>query len=97
MTGIGEASASRQPAVFREFSTIKVGDTATLTRTIEERDVRAFANLSGDFNPLHIQQEFAKRTSYQRPVVHGLLIGSYVSTLVGMHLPGPGGLWTEQS
>ncbi|MBV9612139.1 MAG: SDR family NAD(P)-dependent oxidoreductase, partial [Acidobacteriaceae bacterium] len=97
MTAAAEVSAGAQPAVFREFSTIQVGDTARLTRTIEERDVRAFADLSGDFNPLHIQQEFAKRTSYQRPVVHGMLIGSYVSTLVGMHLPGPGGLWTEQS
>ncbi len=73
-----------------------VGQEASLSRVIEVADVDAFAKLSGDFNPLHMEDGFARQTSFQRRVVHGMLVGSYVSTLIGMHLPGPGALWAEQ-
>ena len=53
--------------------------------------------LSGDRNPLHMDESFALRTRFQRRVVHGMLLASYVSTLVGMHCPGPGALWTRQN
>ena len=59
--------------------------------------MQAFAALSGDHNPLHVDAAFARQTSFQKPVAHGMLLASYVSTLVGMHLPGPGALWTRQS
>jgi len=51
----------------------------------------------GDYNPLHMEADFARTTSFQQRVVHGMLVASYVSTLVGMQLPGPGALWTKQS
>ena len=80
-----------------DFGSIQVGDKASLTKTITEKDVEAFAAVSGDYNPLHMEADFARTTSFQQRVVHGMLVASYVSTLVGMHLPGPGALWTKQS
>lgn len=88
---------SEAPVCFREFSAIQPGDSVVLTKTIREADVSAFAALSGDLNPLHMDGVFAGKTSFQRRVVHGMLVASYVSTMVGMQLPGPGALWTEQS
>ena len=79
------------------FAAIRVSDKATLSKTITEEDVRAFAALTGDYNPLHMEEEFAAGTHFQRRVVHGMLVASYVSTLVGMQLPGPGALWTRQN
>ena len=80
-----------------DFARISVGDHASLKRTIAEADVDAFARLSGDYNPLHMDTEFARTTHFQKRVVHGMVVAGYVSTLVGMHLPGPGALWAQQS
>jgi len=81
----------------RPIASIQPGETATLAKTITTEDIEAFAALSGDRNPLHVDPAFARQTRFQRPVAHGMLLGAYVSTLVGMHLPGPGALWTHQS
>jgi 3-oxoacyl-[acyl-carrier protein] reductase len=80
-----------------DFNKIAAGDEACFHKKILDEDVEAFAKLSGDYNPLHMDAEFAHRTSFQRRVVHGMLLGNYVSTLVGMHLPGPGALWAQQN
>ena len=88
------AQATIQPA---DFDKIAVGDNARFVKKILAEDLEAFARLSGDYNPLHMDADFARRTSFQRRVVHGMLIGNYVSTLVGMHLPGPGALWAQQN
>ncbi len=81
----------------RDFAEIQVGDTARLVKTIAPKDVEEFSSLSGDSNPLHLDPEFARRTSFQKPVVQGMLVASYVSSLIGTQLPGPGALWTRQS
>jgi 3-oxoacyl-[acyl-carrier protein] reductase len=78
------------------FEDIAVGDVVTIRRRIDADSVAAFASLSGDYNPLHMDAEYAQRTRFQRRVVHGMLVASYVSTLVGMHLPGRGALWASQ-
>lgn len=78
------------------LDSIEVGATAQLTKTITESDIAAFAALSGDYNPLHVDSAFAGRTKFHRPVAHGMLLGSYVSRLVGMTLPGAGALWARQ-
>ena len=88
-------SANGDPGL--KLREIQAGDSARVSFTITEKDVQAFADASGDHNPLHMDAEFAKRTSYRRRVVHGMLLASYVSRMVGMHLPGPGALWTQQS
>lgn len=78
------------------IDSVEVGATAKLTRTITGAEIARFAELTGDFNPLHVDAEFARGTSFRKPVAHGMLLASYVSTLVGMELPGPGGLWSHQ-
>ncbi len=79
------------------FAAIRAGDTARISKKILAEDLEAFAKLSGDYNPLHMDAEFAGRTSFHRRVAHGMLTASYVSTLVGMQLPGPGALWAQQT
>ena len=76
---------------------LSVGQTAVVRRVIAEEDVAAFSRLSGDYNALHIDEEFAARTEFGRRVVHGFLHASLLSTLVGMHLPGRGALYLAQS
>lgn len=90
--------STREPvAEFADFDRIQVGDEAQFDKTVSADDVEDFAKLSGDRNPLHLDDGFAARTYLQRRVVHGMLLGSYVSALVGMHCPGPGALWSQQN
>ena len=67
-----------------------------IRKRFTEDDVARFAALTGDSNPLHMDSEFAARTKFGRRVVHGMLVASYVSTVIGMQLPGAGALWTQQ-
>ncbi len=79
------------------FDDIKVGDVAELKHFLTKEDVQAFAALTGDFNPLHVDEEFAKRTLFHKPVVHGMLSASFISTIIGTLLPGGGALWMSQT
>ena len=90
-------AAAEQINVVADLRSIQVGEERRFSKKITAEDVRAFAELTGDHNPLHMDAEFASSTSFQRRVVHGMLVASYVSTMVGMHLPGPGALWTQQN
>lgn len=83
--------------MFADFEAIAVGETRTLTRTITEADVRRFVELTGDDNPLHVDREFAEGTSFKDIVVHGMLGASFISTVIGTQLPGPGALWVSQN
>jgi 3-oxoacyl-[acyl-carrier protein] reductase len=77
--------------------TLRVGQVESLSRTITAEDVVAFARLSGDYNALHLDEEFAARTEFAQRVVHGFLSASLLSTLVGMRVPGHGALYLSQS
>ncbi len=79
-----------------DFNSLKVGDRAVTRRTFTAELVSAFAQLSGDDNPLHVDETFARRTTFGRPVAHGMLSAAIVSSVVGTQLPGPGALWFEQ-
>lgn len=79
------------------LANINVGDIATISRTWVENDVQLFAKLSGDFNPLHMDDEYAKTTQFKGRIVHGLLVASLCSTLVGMYLPGKKCLYLGQT
>lgn len=81
----------------RDFDLIEVGDHASLEHVILAEDVAAFARLTGDHNPLHVDPAYASTTEFGKPVVHGMLSASFISTLIGMLLPGPGALWTSQT
>lgn len=84
-------------SLFADFDAIKVGDARTLVREIGEADVRRFVEMTGDDNPLHVDQAFAEATSFRDVVVHGMLGASFISTVIGTQLPGPGALWVSQS
>lgn len=75
----------------------KIGQQASCSKTITETDFVLFAGLSGDFNPIHIDEEYAKKTRYKRRIAHGLLTSSLLSQLLGVHLPGKGSIYVEQS
>lgn len=76
---------------------ISVGDTVSFDRTWSEDDVAIFAKLSGDTSPLHMDEEYAKKTRFGSRLVHGLLVGAACSELVGMRLPGKRNLHLRQS
>jgi 3-oxoacyl-[acyl-carrier protein] reductase len=75
----------------------KVGDSCVLTHTFTNNDVDSFATLTGDDNPVHVDEAFARRTPAGGQVVHGMLAASFLSTLIGTRIPGPGALWLSFS
>ena len=79
------------------FDAIAVNNTASFERTISEKDVRAFAELTGDMNPLHLDETYAAETPFKHRLVHGMLLGGLCSTLVGMYLPGKRCLYLGQT
>lgn len=79
------------------FEKFNVGDKAEVIHCITEKDLQNFANLTGDTNPLHLDSDFAKKTSFKKRVVHGMLSASFISTLIGTKIPGDGALWYSQS
>jgi 3-hydroxybutyryl-CoA dehydratase len=76
---------------------LKVGDTASLTKTITDADIRAFAELSGDRNPIHLDDEYAATTRFGRRIAHGMLAASLISTVLGTELPGIGTVYLSQN
>lgn len=80
-----------------KFDQIQIGDKASVTHTITSKDIADFVALTGDDNPLHVNAKYAAQTSFKKPVVHGMLTASFISTLIGTKLPGEGALWYEQS
>ncbi|MDR7484500.1 MAG: MaoC family dehydratase [Armatimonadota bacterium] len=73
------------------------GQTATVAKTITEEDIQTFARLTGDFNPLHTDEAFARRTRFGGRIAHGMLTAGLISAVLGMRLPGPGGIYVSQS
>lgn len=74
----------------------QVGERASVTKTITDADVRAFAELVGDFNPIHLDEEYARGTRFGRRIAHGMLSGGLISAVLGMKLPGPGAIYLSQ-
>lgn len=78
------------------FDEFKVGDSESITKATSDDTVRQFAELIGDFNPLHVNEEFAKNSMFKRRLVHGAFSSGLISTVIGMKLPGPGALYLDQ-
>jgi len=74
----------------------RVGEKASLTRTVTEQDITAFARLTGDTNPLHLDDDYARTTRFGRRIAHGLLTAGLISAVLGTELPGPGAIYLEQ-
>lgn len=76
---------------------IKVGDSASTKKMFNERDVLKFADVSTDFNPAHVDKDYAKNTMFKKQIVHGMLVGSLFSAIFGVKFPGLGSIYTKQS
>jgi 3-hydroxybutyryl-CoA dehydratase len=75
---------------------IEVGDKASFTKTITETDVILFAGSTGDMNPFHINEEYARQTRFGKRIAHGMLVTGLISAVMGMKLPGPGTIYLRQ-
>ncbi len=79
------------------FHNIRVGDRVVWSHQVQEQEGDRFAELSGDQNPLHMEDAFGRRHAFRGRVVHGMLVSSFLSRVLGMELPGPGVLWLSQN
>ena len=79
------------------FDEIAIGDTTTYTRLITNQEVEAFAAISGDHNPLHLDPEYAATTAFGECIAHGMLTGALISAAIAMQLPGPGSVYLSQN
>jgi 3-hydroxybutyryl-CoA dehydratase len=77
-------------------SDFAIGERASFTKTITEADVTSFAGLIGDFNPLHVDAEYARRSRFGQRVAHGMFAGGLISAVLGNKLPGPGAIYLSQ-
>lgn len=81
----------------RTFDELRIGDSASLTRTLTHKDIELFAIMSGDVNPAHVDEEYAKSDMFHKVVAHGMWSAAPVSTVLGTMLPGPGTVYLGQS
>jgi 3-hydroxybutyryl-CoA dehydratase len=75
---------------------LQVGDSAQFAKTITDADIVLFAGVTGDLNPAHINDEYAKNTFFKTRIAHGILLGGFISSVIGMQLPGPGTIYIKQ-
>ncbi|USD67574.1 MaoC family dehydratase [Vibrio sp. SCSIO 43136] len=75
----------------------EVGQIATIEKRLDAQTVATFASVSEDYNPVHLDEEFAKSTPFERPIVHGMLASSLISGLLASKVPGPGGIYLGQT
>lgn len=80
-----------------KFEDLSVGMTHETHHVITEKDIELFAEVSGDRNPLHMDEEFAKNTAFGQRIAHGALTASYISGILGNDLPGPGSIFVGLS
>ena len=78
-------------------TTLKIGDSESIIRSFTEQDVIDYAKLSGDKNPAHLDAAYAAQTQFKYRIVHGMLVGSLFSALLGDHLPGEGTIYMGQN
>ena len=76
---------------------LNIGDTASRSKTITDEDVRAFAAVSGDENPIHLDEEFAATTRFEKRIAHGMLSASLISAVLANDLPGQGSIYLGQT
>ncbi|HVY90618.1 MAG TPA: MaoC family dehydratase [Hyphomonadaceae bacterium] len=79
----------------KTFADLAVGMQVSIQNTVSEQDVQDFARVSGDHNPLHMDEEYAKTTQFGTRIAHGALTASYISAVLGNDLPGPGAVFME--
>lgn len=88
---------SSQPLQNRTYDELAVGDTASFTRTLTEDELVLFAAVSGDVNPVHLDEAFATNSMFKERIAHGMWSGSLISAALATTLPGPGTIYLEQN
>src|SRR5262245_53129084 len=81
----------------RTFDEIALGETASLVRTLSKEDIALFAIMSGDVNPAHVDEDYARSDMFHTIIAHGMWGASLISTLLGTKLPGPGTIYLDQT
>ncbi len=81
----------------KDIKEYKIGDKAISVREITDIDVNSFAKLSGDNNPIHLDEEFAFNSIFKQRIAHGMFISSFISALIATELPGQGTIYLKQS
>ena len=79
-----------------QYEDINIGDTASLTKTITEYDVYAYAGVTGDFNPVHVNAEFARNSLFKQRIAHGMISAGLISAVLGTELPGINTIYMNQ-
>lgn len=79
------------------FEDLEQGMEASFQKTVTDADILAFANVSGDKNPVHLDDDYAARTMFKGRIAHGMLTAGYISAVFGMEMPGPGAIYVSQT
>lgn len=79
------------------YDELEIGQSAEYVRTVTEQDILMFAAVSGDTNPVHLDEAFAATTQFEGRIAHGMLTGAYVSAALALNLPGPGSIYLGQT
>jgi 3-hydroxybutyryl-CoA dehydratase len=80
----------------KTIAEIAIGDTAEFAKTVSEGDIYQYAGISGDFNPIHVNAEYARKTFFKTRIAHGMLSAGFISNVLGNQLPGPGAVYIRQ-
>src|SRR5436309_2566383 len=98
MAASGSPTADQRDLIEnRTFDEIAVGDSASVTRTLTKADIELFAVMSGDVNPAHLDEQYARSDIFHHIVAHGMWSGALLSTVLGTKLPGPGTIYLGQN
>ncbi len=80
----------------KDIGELQIGDSAQLAKTVSESDVYLYAGITGDFNPAHINEEYARNTFFKTRIAHGMLTAGFISAVIANQLPGPGTIYIKQ-
>ena len=79
------------------FEDLELGMEASFAKTVTAADILAFAEVTGDWNPVHLDTEYAAKTVFREPIAHGMLTAGYISAVFGSQMPGPGAIYVSQT
>jgi 3-hydroxybutyryl-CoA dehydratase len=89
--------SKESPMIGKTYDQIRVGDSAEFSKTFSKADVYLYAGISGDFNPAHVNEAYARKTFFKTRIVHGMLSAGLISAVIGTQLPGPGSIYMRQT
>ncbi|MDR1875612.1 MAG: MaoC family dehydratase [Synergistaceae bacterium] len=92
-----DGATAKSPTIQRSFDELSTGMKESLSHTVTREDVDRFAELTGDRNPVHVDEEFARNSRFGRCIAHGMFGAGLISAVLGTRLPGPGNLYMDQS